>query len=129
VFVGFDEPQTLGGHETGGSIAAPIFRDFMAEALADTPAMPFRMPRGIRLVRIDHDSGQPAEPGQKGAILEAFKADSLPVAGHAPILGSEDTTAATAQPPGYFENAPTTVGGGPVTPVRAAPAPAMGGLY
>ncbi|HEV8679451.1 MAG TPA: PBP1A family penicillin-binding protein [Stellaceae bacterium] len=44
VFVGFDEPRTLGDGETGGHVAAPIFRDFMAAALKDKPATPFPVP-------------------------------------------------------------------------------------
>ena len=46
VFVGFDQPRTLGPKETGGATAAPIFRDFMKEALTDKPAIPFRIPPG-----------------------------------------------------------------------------------
>lgn len=125
VFVGFDEPQTLGSKETGGSVAVPIFKGFMAEALAGTPAMPFRMPPGIRLVRVNRDTGAPAEPGEKGAILEAFKADALPVAGNAPVLGGEDE----AVPVGYWESPVAPVIGGNATPASHAPAPAMGGLY
>jgi len=44
VFVGFDEPRTLGNGEVGGHVAAPIFRDFMAQALKDVPAKPFPTP-------------------------------------------------------------------------------------
>ncbi|MGE5268715.1 MAG: penicillin-binding protein 1A [Thiohalocapsa sp.] len=44
VFVGFDEPRTLGGGEVGGHVAAPIFRDFMMAALKDKPAKPFPTP-------------------------------------------------------------------------------------
>jgi penicillin-binding protein 1A len=44
VFVGFDEPRTLGNGEVGGHVAAPIFRDFMAQALKDVPAKPFPVP-------------------------------------------------------------------------------------
>jgi penicillin-binding protein 1A len=44
VFVGFDEPRTLGDGEVGGHVAAPIFRDFMAAALKDQPATPFPEP-------------------------------------------------------------------------------------
>ena len=51
VFIGYDKPRSLGDGETGGVIAAPIFRDFMKMALADKPAMPFRVPPGIKLVR------------------------------------------------------------------------------
>src|SRR6266852_424664 len=44
VFVGFDDPRTLGNGEVGGHVAAPIFRDFMAQALKDVPAKPFPAP-------------------------------------------------------------------------------------
>ncbi|HOP20928.1 MAG TPA: penicillin-binding transpeptidase domain-containing protein, partial [Amphiplicatus sp.] len=50
VFVGFDMPQSMGQGEAGGKVAAPIFGDFMAEALKDKAAIPFRVPSGIRLV-------------------------------------------------------------------------------
>ena len=73
VFVGFDEPRTLGRHEQGASAAAPIFRDFMAAALKDQPAIPFRIPPGIRLVRVDAATGKLAKPGDKDVILEAFR--------------------------------------------------------
>ncbi|MEE9195275.1 MAG: penicillin-binding protein 1A, partial [Alphaproteobacteria bacterium] len=46
VFIGFDDPKTLGRRETGSSVAAPLFRDFMAEALKNRKAIPFRIPPG-----------------------------------------------------------------------------------
>ncbi len=79
VFVGFDEPTPLGHKEAGGSVAAPIFRDFMKEALADKPATPFRIPPGIRLVRINAETGQLARAGDGRVILEAFKPGTEPV--------------------------------------------------
>jgi len=79
VFVGFDAPRSLGRHETGSSVAAPIFRDFMAAALSGKPAIPFRIPPGIRLVRVNSASGELAEPGERGVILEAFKPGTEPV--------------------------------------------------
>ena len=85
VFVGFDEPRSLGKKETGSSVAVPVFRDFMTEALASRPATPFRIPPGIRLVRVDAGSGRPARPGDRGVILEAFKPGTVPTAtGEAP---------------------------------------------
>ncbi len=48
VWVGFDEPRSLGDGETGGGNAAPIFHEFMAAALRDSPAVPFRTPPGVR---------------------------------------------------------------------------------
>ena len=73
VWVGFDNPRTLGPNETGSSIAVPIFRDVMAEALQGVPVEPFRIPAGIRLVRINPQTGLPARPGERDAIWEAFK--------------------------------------------------------
>ena len=75
VFVGFDLPQTLGQGEAGGKVAAPIFADFMVEALKDEPGIPFRVPSGVRLVRVDAKTGKPATSGN--VILEAFKTDDI----------------------------------------------------
>jgi penicillin-binding protein 1A len=72
VFVGFDEPRTLGPKETGASVAVPVFRDVMAEALADKPATPFRVPPGVLLVRVNAETGLPPQPGERNVILEPF---------------------------------------------------------
>ncbi|MDA0664018.1 MAG: penicillin-binding transpeptidase domain-containing protein, partial [Proteobacteria bacterium] len=89
VFTGFDNPRPLGRRETGSAIAAPIFRDFMAKALENTPAIPFRVPQDIRLVRIDLDSGRLARPGDKRVILEAFRSGSESDDGSEVIDGSD----------------------------------------
>jgi len=74
VFVGFDQPRSLGDREQGASVAAPIFKNFMKEALSDKPGIPFRTPPDIRLVRVNASNGKPALAGEtKGIILEAFK--------------------------------------------------------
>ena len=80
VFIGFDNPRTLGGRETGASAALPVFGDFMVGALKDKPAIPFRIPPGIRLVRVNSHTGQPARPGESDVILEAFKPGTEPSA-------------------------------------------------
>ena len=85
VYAGFDNPRSLGRREQGASVAAPIFRDFMAAALADKPATPFRIPPGIRLVRVNATTGLPARPGDKRVILEAFKPGEVP-SGEAQVL-------------------------------------------
>ncbi|MBF0354646.1 MAG: penicillin-binding protein 1A [Alphaproteobacteria bacterium] len=112
VFTGFDDPLTLGKKETGSAVAAPIFRDFMKEALSDKPATPFRIPPGIRLVRVSHATGRPAAPGEKDAILEAFKPDQAPGAegsvlegvGMAPMEGEvhEDNSSSTPTAGGLY---------------------------
>lgn len=78
VFVGFDDPISMGKRETGGSAAAPIFGDFMKEALKDTPPTPFRVPPGIKNVRINADTGRQAQAGDKHVIWEAFVTGTEP---------------------------------------------------
>ena len=143
VFVGFDDPSTLGAHETGASIPAPIFRDFMMEALKDKPPTPFRVPPGVRLVRVDARTGKPAMPGDARAIYEAFKdTDRMPGddenvldgdnvdAGFsfAPYLNAEEGAAPVGElipPPGGA----TGPDAGAAAPAPAGPAPTAGGLY
>ncbi|MCG5242181.1 penicillin-binding protein 1A [Azospirillum doebereinerae] len=71
-YIGFDQPRSLGPRETGGSAAVPIFKEVMAEALKDKPATPFRVPPGLRLVRVNPATGDLAQPGDRRAIWEAF---------------------------------------------------------
>jgi len=78
VYLGYDKPRHLGRGATGGVLAAPIVRDFMKVALADKPAVPFRVPAGIKLIRIDPKSGMRAGPGDQRVILEAFKPGTAP---------------------------------------------------
>ncbi len=99
VYVGFDRPKSLGPREQGASVAAPIFKQFVSEALAGEPVIPFRVPPGIRLVRVNAQSGLPARPGERNVILEAFRPGSEPV-GQGPVLdgpGSYVTDEATLQ--------------------------------
>jgi penicillin-binding protein 1A len=59
-------------------VAAPIFRDFMKEALKDALPTPFRVAPGIEEIPIDWKSGTQVAPGTPGAIMEAFKAGTAP---------------------------------------------------
>jgi penicillin-binding protein 1A len=65
VWLGFDDPRTLGHGETGGQNAAPIFRDVLEAALRGSPPVPFRAPPGVALVRTQVENG--------ATILEAFR--------------------------------------------------------
>jgi penicillin-binding protein 1A len=78
VYIGYDKPRHLGRGQTGGHLAAPIVKDFLKVALADKPAVPFRVPAGIKLIRIDARSGLRASPGAEKVILEAFKPGTAP---------------------------------------------------
>ena len=78
-FVGFDAPRTLGPRDTGSSVAVPIFKKFMAEALTGTLPVPFRAPSGILHVRINPATGELAQAGDSNVIVEAFKPGQQPV--------------------------------------------------
>lgn len=71
-YVGFDDPRSLGRTETGSSVALPIVKEFMEEALKDQPAIPFKVPEGLSLVKVDRLTGRPARAGNENVIWEAF---------------------------------------------------------
>jgi penicillin-binding protein 1A len=73
VFVGYDSPKPMGKGMTGGHVAAPIFGSFMKMALADKKAVPFRIPPGIKLVRVSLRTGLRAQGAEPDAVTEAFK--------------------------------------------------------
>ncbi|HEY0113476.1 MAG TPA: PBP1A family penicillin-binding protein [Allosphingosinicella sp.] len=84
VYMGYDKPRSMGGYAQGGTLAAPIFKQFAQVAFKDVPPMPFRAPAGIRMVRIDRRSGRkvygawPTDDPKAGVIWEAFKPESEP---------------------------------------------------
>jgi len=79
IYVGFDKPRSLGDRATGGGLAAPIALDFLKQALKDKPPTPFRVPPGIKLIRVAASSGMRAGSGEgAGTILEAFKPGTAP---------------------------------------------------
>ncbi|MFC3579435.1 penicillin-binding protein 1A [Sphingomonas hylomeconis] len=84
VYIGYDTPRKLGGAAQGGTVAAPIFKQWAVKAYEGMDRLPFRAPEGVRMVRIDRASGKPvygAWPGTdpKAAVIwEAFKPESEP---------------------------------------------------
>jgi penicillin-binding protein 1A len=79
LYLGYDKPRSLGRTAQGGHTAAPIARDFMKLALADKPAIPFRVPAGIKLILVDQNTGMRASPGSGArTVLEAFKPGTAP---------------------------------------------------
>jgi penicillin-binding protein 1A len=99
VYLGYDKPRHLARGATGGHIAAPIVRDFLKVALADKPAVPFRVPSGIKLIRIDPKTGMRLAPGSSGpAILEAFKPGTAPPDSFAVIGGPDGGPGAAISP-------------------------------
>jgi penicillin-binding protein 1A len=78
VYMGFDDPRSLGKKETGGRNALPIVREFMETALKGQPPVPFRVPAGIRLVQVNPQTGTRSNPEDEKSILEAFIAGTEP---------------------------------------------------
>ncbi|MDX6805419.1 penicillin-binding protein 1A [Terrihabitans rhizophilus] len=88
VYLGYDKPRGMGKSATGGGLAAPVAAEFMKMALADKPAVPFRVPAGIKLVRINPATGMRAGPGDQRVILEAFKPGTAPPDNYT-VIGGE----------------------------------------
>jgi penicillin-binding protein 1A len=84
VYLGYDQPRTMGGGAQGGVLAAPIFKQFARKAMEGMPKAPFVAPNGVRMVRIDRSSGKrvfgawPGDDPKAGVIWEAFKAETEP---------------------------------------------------
>jgi penicillin-binding protein 1A len=119
IYMGYDKPRTLGrgNAATGGHLAAPIARDFFKLALADKAAIPFKVPAGIKLVRVDAKTGMRAGPGDTGrTILEAFKPGTAPPDNYS-VIGVADADPNRMMPPGAPPDAGTIM------------RPGTGGLY
>ncbi len=116
LYVGYDKPRSLGSGKQAQAayISVPIAHDFMKLALADKPATPFKIPAGIKLVRVDAKTGMRAGPGQySGTILEPFKPGTAPPDGYS-VMTTTDA-----------DRAPV-----PASPdVGAVMRPGTGGLY
>ena len=114
VYVGFDQPRNLGRRATGASVALPIWIDFMEAALEGEPATPFRTPPGIRVVRIDADTGLLPGPDTERVIAEAF------------LPGTEPTTRSVGE---LTAASPDDTGGVLPSLPRATGGGSVGGLY
>ena len=64
VWVGFDNPSSLGKDETGAAVAVPIWHDFMQVALKDRPNIPFRVPDGVSLATWGGSNIDAFKPGR-----------------------------------------------------------------
>ena len=110
VWVGFDNPATLGDNETGAALAGPIWHDFMAVALKNRPVLTFQQPPGVTMAAWDTGSG---------TVTDAFKPDQVPGASR-PIGGAVASDAVPADG-SASAGAPQAVHGGVDS--------SMGGLY
>lgn len=77
VYVGHDEPKTLGKYETGAKTALPIFKSFIKKSVKRSEARPFKVAKNIKFLVIDQKTGRKADFGSKTTIIEAFKKSDL----------------------------------------------------
>ena len=77
VYLGFDEPKTLGRYETGSKAALPIFKDFVKNALFKDDFKEFKIPKGIYFTSLNYDTGLQSLLGDKNTIIEALKLEDI----------------------------------------------------
>ena len=73
VYIGYDNPKSLGKFETGSKVALPIFKDFVENALYKEDFKEFQIPENIYLTLLNYDTGVKAAAGEKKVIIEALK--------------------------------------------------------
>ncbi len=77
VYVGYDDPSTLGKFETGASTAMPIFKHFVKNVVKKDTARPFKIPQGIKMLVVNSNTGERASYNDDSIIIEAFKEKDL----------------------------------------------------
>ena len=77
VYLGFDEPKSLGKFETGAKTAMPIFKSFIKEAVKKENTRPFKIPENITLMVVDSQTGQKVSFASKKTLIESFKSEKI----------------------------------------------------
>ncbi|HCV70480.1 MAG TPA: penicillin-binding protein, partial [Agrobacterium sp.] len=112
LYIGFDSPAPLGRGGTGGSLSAPIFGEFIADAAKHLEPSKFIVPEGMKFIAVNRKTGMAASEGEPDTIMEAFKpgtgpADTFSVIG-AEGMSQEDILKTSPQ----AQQAITSGGGG-----------------
>jgi penicillin-binding protein 1A len=77
VYVGHDNPKSLGKIETGSRTAMPIFKEFVKNIVNNYEARPFKVAKGIKMMVVDSKTGKKADFGSKKTIIESFKEEKI----------------------------------------------------
>jgi len=78
VWVGFDQPKSLGNREFGSSVALPIWLSFIKEIKEDIPVSKFLPPQGISIIKIDKETGIPSGSDTKKPMFEYYLEEFTP---------------------------------------------------
>ena len=73
VYIGLDNPRSLGKFETGSKAALPIFKNFVENALFKEDFNDFDVPEKIYLTSLNYDTGLKSSIDDKNTIIEALK--------------------------------------------------------
>jgi penicillin-binding protein 1A len=108
LWVGYDQPRSIGAHESAGRLVTPIWADFMRRALRDIPSEPMPMPEGVFSAIVNYQTGLPTTPEDPGAFTEFFIRGDVgepwrDVPGEPRVLPSVPDTSPPAWPPESFE--------------------------
>ena len=77
VYIGFDNPKTLGRYETGAKAALPVFKNFIKQALYKDDFKPFSIPEEIFFAAINYNTGKKENFSNPKSIVEAFKLSDI----------------------------------------------------
>ena len=77
VYVGMDNPKSLGKYETGSKTALPVFKNFIKQAIKKSEARPFKVPDKITMMVVDPLTGEKAKFSSKNTIIEVYKSDNI----------------------------------------------------
>ena len=102
VFVGYDTPRPLGKRETGSSVAVPIFKSFITEALSYAPQIPFRRPDGVNLYPVHAEKGYQVKLSDPNVVMEVFKPGQTPSKSNFIDLPKEKMTDKTINTPELY---------------------------
>ena len=77
VYIGYDQPRSLGKYETGSKAALPVFKKFIESAVYKEEMKNFTAPKTVSFFPIDYDTGKNVTFAESKSIVEAFKESSL----------------------------------------------------
>jgi penicillin-binding protein 1A len=77
VYIGFDNPKTLGKYETGAKAALPVFKNFVRQALYKDEFKSFTAPEEIFFAAINYNTGKKENFSNPDSIIEAFKLSDI----------------------------------------------------
>ena len=77
VYIGFDNPKSLGKNETGAKTAMPVFKDFVKKVIKKKDARPFKVANNINMMVVDRFTGKKANFNSKETLIEFFKKNQI----------------------------------------------------